>query len=231
MPELYVKKKKPIVNSSVNEKNASHSGGVVENLSSEPSTQRREIREEVRQLASFCPVPEGARFETQEANEEIILLLRAHVITNIPWILIATLMLVAPMILRIAPAFSFFPDRFLAVGTLFWYLLTIAFIFEQFLNWYFNVYIVTDERIVDVDFANLLYKKVSETKLDKIQDVTYSQVGVARSLFNYGNVFVQTAGEVTEFEFLAVPRPDRVAAAIRALITEEEIEAIEGRVS
>lgn len=189
-----------------------------------------EMKEEVRRLAEFCRVPEGFRFEAQEAQEEIILLLRAHPITNLPWVLMATGMALAPFLLRFVPGLDFFPARFLAVGSLFWYLVTVAFVFEQFLNWYFNVYIVTDERIVDIDFVNLLYKRVSETKLDKIQDVTYSMGGVARSLFNFGHVFVQTAGEVTQFEFGNVPKPDQVVAVLRALTVQEEQEAIEGRV-
>ena len=52
----------------------------------------------------------------------------------------------------------------------------------------FNVYIVTDERIIDIDFYNLIYKEVSDANIDKIQDVTYKMGGVVRTLFNYGDV-------------------------------------------
>ena len=40
-----------------------------------------------------------------------------------------------------------------------WYLISIAYFIESFLTWFFNVYFVTDERIIDVDFYNLIYKK------------------------------------------------------------------------
>ena len=40
-----------------------------------------------------------------------------------------------------------------------WYLILAAFIFEEFLGWFFNVNIITDERIVEVDFHNLIYRR------------------------------------------------------------------------
>lgn len=181
-------------------------------------------------LAAYASSPENIRFETQEIKEEIILLLRRHWVTNIPWILLATLMLFTPLILRFFPLLAFLPSRYQVMAVIIWYLLIIAFIFEQFLTWFFNVYIITDERIVDIDFYSLLYKEVSDCKIDRIQDVTYKMGGVIRAIFNYGDVFIQTAAERPQFEFLAVPKPDRVAAVLRDLIIEEEKEKINGRV-
>ena len=188
-----------------------------------------DVERQVKELAAFCKVPPGTRFETQEAEEEIILLLRAHGIVNVSWILLAVVMIAVPFVVRALTGLAFLPDKFMTIAFGFWYLITVAFVFEQFLNWYFNVYIVTDERIIDIDFVNLLYKRVSETKLDRIQDTTISMGGVVRSLFNFGNVYVQTAAEAREFEFGNVPRPDRVQAVIRALVTQEEQEVLEGR--
>ena len=93
--------------------------------------------------------------------------------------------------------------------------------------WFFNVYIVTTERVVDVDFYNLIYKKVSDADLIKIQDVSYNQGGVLRTLLNYGDVNIQTAGEVTNFDFEAVPQPDRVAKILQDLRQDEEQETID----
>ena len=47
--------------------------------------------------------------------------------------------------------------------------------------------------------------------------------GVARTIFNYGDVFIQTAAEVSEFDFLAVPNPDKVAKIIEDLITKDDV--------
>ncbi len=70
----------------------------------------------------------------------------------------------------------------------------------------------------------------ADANLDKIEDVTYKMGGVIRTLFNYGDVLIQTAAEVTNFDFLAVPYPDKVVKVLQDLRMEEQQEVIEGRV-
>lgn len=181
-------------------------------------------------MTAFAPLPVGVHFETQESQEKIILLLRMHWITNIKWILTTVLMVFVPIIFNFFPLFSFLPSNYQFIGLILWYLLVTAFIIEQFLTWFFNVYIITDERIIDIDFNGLLHREISEAKIDKIQDVKVSIRGIAASLMNYGDIIIQTAGEVPNFDFLAVPNPDKVAKVLQGLRTQEEIETIEGRI-
>jgi membrane protein YdbS with pleckstrin-like domain len=173
-------------------------------------------------FGAFSLYPEDVEFETKESEEKIILLLRQHPIVNVKWILISILMFFVPSVARFFGVFSGLPSGFDLVITLAWYLFTMAYALENFLSWYFNVYFVTSLRVVDVDFYNLIYKQVSDANISKIQDVTYNMGGVARTIFNYGNVFIQTAAEVSEFEFLAVPSPDKVAKIINDLVSKRE---------
>lgn len=161
--------------------------------------------------------PIGLNFETRDDTEEVILLLRRHVITNIPWIIIVIIMLFAPLVLSFFPLLSFLPLRFQFMATIIWYLLTTAFIFENFLSWYFNVYLVTNERIIDYDFFNLLYKNTSDAELNKIQDINVQMGGLSQTLFNYGTVLIETAGEIPNLEFDLVPNPAYVVKVIREL--------------
>ncbi|HKB88104.1 MAG TPA: hypothetical protein VKC53_00495 [Patescibacteria group bacterium] len=173
-------------------------------------------------LSAFCLYPDDIDFETRQKEEKIILLLRQHPIINVKWIVVTILMFFVPGILRAFGIFDSLPTGFGLIITLAWYLITMAYALESFLSWYFNVYFVTTLRVIDVDFYNLVYKQVSDANIDKIQDVTYNMGGVIRTIFNYGNVFIQTAAEVSEFDFLAVPYPDKVAKIIEDLITKEE---------
>ena len=100
---------------------------------------------------------------------------------------------------------------------LFWYIATFGFILANFLRWFFNIYIVTNERIVDIDFYYLLFKRFSQAELEKIQDISYSTGGIFATVFNYGEVMIETAGEAPNLEFVAVPRPDRVVETIRTI--------------
>lgn len=170
-------------------------------------------------LSAFFLYPDNAHFETKEEDEDVVLLLRQHPIINVKWILLAIIMFFVPKIVGDIGIFESLPLGFAFVFSLCWYLVIVAYSLENFLSWYFNVYIVTDRRVIDVDFYNLIYKQVSDAQLTKIEDVTYNMGGVVRTFFNYGNIFIQTAGEINQFEFLAVPHPDKVAKIIQDLMT------------
>jgi hypothetical protein len=96
--------------------------------------------------------------------------------------------------------------------------------------WFFSVNIVTDERVMDVDFYGLLFKHVSVAQLDRIEDVNYFQKGVLGAFFNFGDVLIQTAAEITGFVFNKIPNPDRVVKVLSELIAQEKQEELEGRV-
>lgn len=182
-------------------------------------------------LSSLIVSPSSnVKFETQDPEEEILLMIRAHWITNIPWVLIALIIFFAPVVLRSFPLLNSFPVRFQIIFVVIWYLILLMYVFEKFLSWFFNMTIITDERIVDVDFVNLTTKKVSDADLDKIQDVSFTNSGAFGTIFGYGNVLVQTAAEVVEFVFENVPHPEDVAKILQHLRTEEKVEALEGRI-
>ena len=174
--------------------------------------------------------PKSTKFEAQDEEEKIILLLRPHFVTNVWWIILTIAMIFVPLFWTELPVISFLPDNYLFVLTLFWYALILTFVFERFLMWFFSVNIVTDERFIDVDFYGLLFKHVSVAQLENIEDVNYFQKGVMAVFFNYGDVLIQTAAEITEFVFNKVPNPEKVVKVLSELIAEEEREALEGRV-
>lgn len=219
VPDIFV--------SSENSSGASPATSSGNNLSSSHSSSLRHIPGEL--LSAYAFMPTNMHFETQEPGETIILLLRRHFITNVPWLLLSILLILTPIIFfsqinldSVLP--SFFPASFVTLIILSWYVLTFGFILTQFLLWYFNVWIVTDERVVDIDFNNLLYKSISETRIAKIEDVTEKTTGFIRALFDYGDVFVQTAGTAENFEFYGVPHPGEVVKTINQLMGNEEEE-------
>lgn len=176
-------------------------------------------------LSSFLIRPAGVTFETQEEEEEIILLLRRHIITNFVWVLFTIILVLIPGIALPAIMLSGIlpPERvagYYIVMPLLWYLGVFGYAFSNFLNWYYNVYIVTNKRIVDIDWRGLLYKEFASGSLEKIQDVSYKQGGIIDSFFNYGTVFIQTAGTEPNLEFELVASPDEVVKEINQIIEE-----------
>jgi uncharacterized membrane protein YdbT with pleckstrin-like domain len=180
--------------------------------------------------AAFVALPPKIRFENQDKEEKIILLLRRHWSWNFSWIFISLLMIAAPLIVKTVPLISFLPQRFQVVTLIFWYLVVLAFIFENFLSWFFNVYIITDERIIDVDFVSLTYRRISDAQLERIQDITYKTGGLLKAIFDFGDVYIQTAGTAPELEFELVPKPAKVVKILNQLLLQEQQEKLEGRI-
>jgi len=181
-------------------------------------------------MAAFAYYPDKVKFVAADNKEKIVLLLRKHPITNLKWLTTAALMILAPSLVGFMSPFLSLPENFQLILMMGWYLIVLAYIIEQFLDWYFNVNIVTDERIFDVDFVNLIYREITDANIDQIQDVTVQMGGVLGTTFDYGNVVIQTAAEIPQIEFTSVPKPDAVAQILRELRVEEEQEKLEGRV-
>ncbi len=171
-------------------------------------------------LSSYNARPKNARFQTQQKGEEIILLLRQHPITNIGWIFLGIILFFLPLLIVQFPFINYLPPRFQFVLILMLYMFVFAYLFENFLSWYFHVFIVTDRRVVDIDFFNLAYKEITDAKIRNIQDITFVMCGAIEAIFNYGFVRIQTAGQVPEIEFERVPQPDRVVEVLKKLQSE-----------
>lgn len=217
------------------EENTMHTELVEEKKSSrKPEDYSSLLREEGSSngmFSSFMPQPPGVGFESQHENEKILLVLRQHPAVNLVWIFTALILILAPFLLfPLIPLQVVLPGNFLFFLMIAWYLFVTAFVVESFLGWYFNIYVITDERIIDIDFYSLIYKSVSEAKLDKIEDVTATTAGFFGAFFNFGNITIQTAAEKREFDFQKVPQPAKVTKFLNELILEEEREKIEGRV-
>lgn len=167
--------------------------------------------------SSFSAYPKGIRFEDQRSGEEILLFLRRHFVTNVPWILLSLFLAVLPVFFPFFFADLPFPPpspNVIALLLATYYLVIFGFVLLNFTLWYFHTGIVTNFRVIDIDITSILIREVAEAKNEDIQDVSYTQIGFVRSLFNYGDVHVQTSGSLQNVEFDRVPRPSVVARII-----------------
>lgn len=160
--------------------------------------------------------PKVFSFAEKNDGEVILLALRSHWFTNVSWILTSAFMFSVPSLL------PFIPIPGLSGGlkillTFTWYLITFAYSFEKFLSWYFDVSIITNRRVVDIDFNNLLDKKFSEAEIRRIQDVSSRVSGVSQTFFNYGTVLIQTAAEQNVIVFEKVPFPSKITKLLQDL--------------
>lgn len=155
-----------------------------------------------------------SRLINQKTYEHIVYSLRRHFVTFIPAIALFLALLAAPgglyyivktsgwTILENPTAYAF-----IMMG-LSVYLLSICLFFYTYFNtFYLDIWIITNDRLVDVRQNSLFSRTVAELDLYKIQDVTSEVKGVFASLFNYGNVYLQTAGSIPRFVIYNVSDP------------------------
>jgi hypothetical protein len=162
-------------------------------------------------------------FQGKRKDEEIILLLRRY------WLVLFFRFFPLFIYLIALILFNLFSSDMLAVSGIevnenilslagsflfmfFWLILFIVWI-----DYYLDVWIVTNKRIINIEQLGLFRREISELDHVKIQDVTSEVKGLIPTLFNYGYIYVQTAGEKERFVFKQVPDPVRVRNIIMEL--------------
>lgn len=228
MPDIFVAHKE---SSNTEKKSDNPSQASIKRVSGDLSEKKvQEITEEdlkpksfekhMNAFSTYCVNPEGVSFADQEKDEKILLFLRRHIITNVDWILLTIVFSFIPIVISLLNlldisnvniiSFLNFPPQFTTLFLIFYYSVIFTFVLVNFISWFYNIGLVTDKRVVDIDLTELVFKNIATTKHSLIQDVSYSQNGAIRSLFHFGDVIVQTAGQEGKFELEAVPHPDKV---------------------
>ncbi len=87
--------------------------------------------------------------------------------------------------------------------------------FVEWTDFMLDTWILTDERLIDVEQVSLFSRKVSTLSLDRIQDITTTEAGFLETLLGIGVVLVQTAGESQEFRIYGVKDPNHVKDLIQ----------------
>lgn len=105
----------------------------------------------------------------------------------------------------------------LVMGTSLFILFLGLYILHAWVEYSLDVWIVSNKRIVNIEQRGLFSRDVSELFLDKVQDVTVEVHGVLPTMFRYGDVLIQTAGESPRFHFDDIPNPHAVAEKIMEL--------------
>lgn len=84
------------------------------------------------------------------------------------------------------------------------------FFFFSFIDYYLDTWIITNLRIIDVRQQGFFSRIIAEQRLDRVQDVMSETHGFFPTIFRYGNVRIQTAGEEGRFFFQEIPHPDKI---------------------
>lgn len=161
-------------------------------------------------------------FEEQREGEKILMVIRKHWIVYFKLLVIFFFIFPFPVLMlffvlntyfqgamsqNALVGVQIFSSLYLAYG--------FAFLIVIWIDEAFDLFILTNERLVDVTQVNFFRRMVATTPLNQIQDSTSHVGGFWQTILGYGNIEVQTAaGSASMFFIDRVPHPDRIAHAI-----------------
>jgi len=83
----------------------------------------------------------------------------------------------------------------------------------RFHDYYLSVQIITSQRVIDISQNGLFGREVNELQYEKIEDITHKQNGFIATIFNFGDIVVQTAAsaslKTSGFVFKNIPNPSK----------------------
>jgi uncharacterized membrane protein YdbT with pleckstrin-like domain len=129
-------------------------------------------------------------FEDQFDDEEVLYVFRKHPIVMRKGLVLGML---GPLV-GIIPAaakpdlgFGFFFGG-LAAGII----LGLLLFFPSWIGWHFSVFIITDQRFIQITQKGLFHRAVADISLSQIQSVNYEINGLQETLLGFGTIKMQT---------------------------------------
>lgn len=152
------------------------------------------------------------------SGEIIIKTVRKHIFILIEKIFLFSFLIILPFVFyyifgelvlpKILESEIFFPIFIFCVS--FYYLFIWLFFFFSFIDYYLDIWIITNERIIDIRQDGFFSRTIAEQRLFRVQDVASEVHGVLPTIFKYGDVHIQTAGAKQRFVFDDVPHPEKI---------------------
>ncbi len=157
-------------------------------------------------------------------ENKIVLFVHRHWGSFIGQFLLSSVMLVAPAVILMIIFLSDvkiagqFVTHFMVLGFSLYYLVVITVAFLAWISFYYDIYIITEDAIVDIIQEGFFGRKIAQLSLLRVQDVTSSIKGLLPTFFGFGDVLVETAGEQSQHFVLSnIPNPQEVSAKIMEL--------------
>lgn len=162
-------------------------------------------------------------FEDQFDDEEVLYVFRKHPIV-MRWGLvlwgIGPILGMLPAAINPSLGFGYFFAG-LGIGTLISILIFLPF----WIAWYYSVFIITNQRFIQITQRGLFHRSVVDLGLNKIQSTNYEIRGIQATLLGFGTIVIQTyMGDMVIHE---VHRPAKIIRNLSTVLREQGIVAEE----
>ncbi len=166
-------------------------------------------------------------FEDQFDDETVLFLFRKHPIVMRKGLVISSLALLVGPVVTMAltylrpldpPSLSFF---FLSLLASFG--LAVLVFLPSWIAWHFSVYIVTDQRLIQIKQKGFFHRSVVDMGLRQIQMVNYEVAGLQETLLGFGTIMMQTlVGDLVIHE---VHHPAKIQKKLLEILRDQGVSA------
>lgn len=156
-------------------------------------------------------------FADQYDDEDVLYVFRKHPIVMRKGLVVAMLALLLGTIpALIKPELSYFYGG-LAAG----FVLMVVVFLPSWIAWYYSVFIVTDQRLIQVTRRGLFHKTVVDMSLNQIQSMNYQVDGLQATLLRFGTIMIQTyMGDLVIHD---VEHPEKVQKKLAEILKSQGI--------
>lgn len=168
-------------------------------------------------------------FDDQFDDEEVLFVFRKHpIVMRKGLILGMCAWLIGPVYTLVLtyvrpdnlPSMTFFGLSLIAS-----ILLGVLILLPAWISWYYSIFIVTNQRLIQITQKGLFNRSVVDLGLSKIQSTNYEIRGLQATLLSFGTIVIQTyMGDLVVHE---VHHPVKVIKKIAGILREEGIVAEE----
>ena len=148
---------------------------------------------------------------TLRQNEELIKVVRQHVIFLIPIFFTWPLLIIVMFLIRYLANFNFFGYWSLALPSSI--LIVVLIILYKLYIWKNNAMIITNQRVIKNEQFGFFSKTVTELIYKDILEISYSKDGMNASIYDYGDLKIRTASE-NDIIFEKIADPDETVEFI-----------------
>lgn len=150
-----------------------------------------------------------------DTDEQVIAIIHRHWFVISGRLAVLAILLLPPIVALVFAGTILAPEH-ITLALFFICLYTLIVLLAGFIIWadfYLDMWIITTKRVLDIEQEGLFSRSVSEFMLNNVQDVSVSIAGFFPTVFKYGDITVQTAGE-SSFSIRDIPHPERIKDTI-----------------
>ena len=160
-------------------------------------------------------------FEDQFEDEEVLFVFRKHPIVMRRGLILAMLAILlgtVPSLFK--PEYSVY-FMGLAAGAILGTLLMLP----GWIGWWFSVFIVTDQRLIQITQKGLFHRSVIDMRLNQIQMINYEVAGIQETLLGFGTIMMQTyVGDLVIHE---IYHPARIQKKLLEIMRQQGITPVQ----